>query len=483
MALPAPRRLPGLRALFALLLAGAFLGAGLAVWFVHAPWLRGRMEEETGNLVREALDGAVRSREEDLAQTEAVVRAAAVHLVERTRRDLEDLPFELAAGDPAATRALVASQTTALGETAADNAGILAREIRRRTEARLARLEDALRARQAEAARRTAASLAASSTLLVLGLFAALLGLHGFFLGRAALVPVNRIAAGVERLAAGDLSHRVEESGSREVADLAAGVNRMAGALGRATSEVRALNEDLERRVREKSAALVRAETLASIGTLAGGVAHDFNNLLGGIQGTAAEAREDARDEATREALDLIERTARRGCAVTENLLQFARPREPRVEAVDAAAVLRDAAALVEPEAARRGVALEVRAGAVPPFPADPAELHQVALNLLANAVALTPPGGRVEASTGTEGAEFVLRVRDTGPGIRPEHLPRLFEPFFTTRGSEGTGLGLAVSHGIVRAHGGSIEGANAQGGGAVFTVRLPLRRPAGGAA
>ncbi|MCK6482212.1 MAG: ATP-binding protein [Planctomycetes bacterium] len=100
-------------------------------------------------------------------------------------------------------------------------------------------------------------------------------------------------------------------------------------------------------------------------------------------------------------------------------------------------------------------------------------------LNLLANAVAFTPRGGRVEASLrSAEGSPFVLEVRDTGPGIAPEALPRIFEPFFTTRGSEGTGLGLAVSHGIVRAHGGSIEAANDPRGGALFTVRIP----AGGA-
>ena len=125
---------------------------------------------------------------------------------------------------------------------------------------------------------------------------------------------------------------------------------------------------------------------------------------------------------------------------------------------------------------------LAVTDGGAPRVQADPSELHQVALNLLANAVAFTPRGGRVEAATPLEEGACVLRVRDTGPGIPPEAMPRLFEPFFTTRGPEGTGLGLAVSHGIVRAHGGSIGAANDPRGGALFTVRLPVRAPGGAA-
>lgn len=477
---PAPsRRLPGLRALSALLLAAVLAGAGALVWFVHAPWLRSRIGAESERLVSAALEETAAARREDLDRAAGVLRAGTEHLVERWRRDMEDLPFELVAGDPAAVRALAVAATEEVGAASRESARVLASEVRLRSDARMARLEAALGALRADAESRTAADLALSSSLLLLGLLAALLGLQGLLLGRTVVAPVRRIAEGAERIAAGDLSHRVEEAGSREVADLASGLNRMAASVEASSAEVRALNEGLERRVREKSAALVRAETLASLGTLAGGVAHEFNNLLGGILGTAEEALADAPDEGTRESLDLVVRTAKRGCAVTENLLRFARPREPRIEDVDAASVVRDAAALVQAEARSRGVALEVRAEGAPRLRADPAEFHQVVLNLLANAVAFTPRGGRVEASLrSAEGSPFVLEVRDTGPGIAPEALPRIFEPFFTTRGSEGTGLGLAVSHGIVRAHGGSIEAANDPRGGALFTVRIP----AGGA-
>jgi signal transduction histidine kinase len=473
------RPLPGLRTLSALLLGAVLLGGGALVWLVHAPWLRARTAEDTDRLVTSALAEVAQARREDLDRTGEVLRAGTDHLVSRWKGDLADLPFELVAGDAAAVRSLVERETESVGAAARENARVLSSEVRRRSEARMARLEESLRALQERTARDTASSLAVSSSLLVLGLLAALLGLQGFLLGRAVVRPVRRLAEGADRIAAGDLAHRIEEGGSREVAELGASLNRMAVSVESATGEVKALNEGLERRVREKSAALVRAETLASLGTLAGGVAHEFNNLLGGILGTAEEALQDAKEPETREALDLVVRTARRGCGVTENLLRFARPRPPRVERVDAAAVLRDAAALLQAEADRRGVLVEVKAGDLPPFPADPAELHQVVLNLLANALAFTPRGGRVWAEAFREGGQAVLRVRDTGPGIPPEALPRIFEPFFTTRGSEGTGLGLAVSHGIARDHGGSIEAANDPAGGAVFTVRLPLAAPA----
>jgi two-component system, NtrC family, sensor kinase len=480
---PAPRRLPGMRTLSALLFAAVLAGGGALVWLVHAPWLRGRLGEESERLVAAALEETAAARGEDLDRTAEVLRAGTDHLVERWSRDMEDLPFELVAGDPAAVRALAVRGTAEVGAASRENARVLASEVRRRSDERMARLEAALDALRRDAADRTAGSVALSSSLLVLGLLAALLALQGFLLGRAVVRPVQRIARGAERLAAGDLAHRVEETGSREVADLAAGLNRMAASVETASAEVKALNEGLEKRVREKSAALVRAETLASLGTLAGGVAHEFNNLLGGILGTAEEALADAPDEGTRESLDLVVRTARRGCAVTENLLRFARPREPRAEPVELAALLRDAAALVQPEARQKGVVLEVRTEGAPPLFADAGEFHQVVLNLLANAVAFAPGGGRVEVTAGTgEGGAFELSVRDTGPGIPPAALPRIFEPFFTTRGSEGTGLGLAVSHGIVRAHGGVIEASNDPRGGARFTVRLPAGAPRGGA-
>jgi len=312
---PAPRPLPGLRALGAFAVAAALAaGAGL-VWFVHAPWLRARMRDDSDRMVRDALGAVSRARVEDLDRTGEVLRAGTDHLVERWARDVEDLPFELVAGDPEAVRRLVGRETAEVGAAARDASRVLAAEVRRRSEERMAALEGSLREIQSRAGEDTSSSLALTSTLLLLSILAGLLGVQALLLGRAVVRPVRRIAEGAERLGSGDLAARVEEGGSREVADLAAGLNRMAAALERARADLDALNRDLERRVEEKSRALVRAETLASLGTLAGGVAHEFNNLLGGILGTSEDALQDCREPAVREALELW--CARRGGAAT----------------------------------------------------------------------------------------------------------------------------------------------------------------------
>ncbi|MHC4821661.1 MAG: sensor histidine kinase, partial [Planctomycetota bacterium] len=389
-------RPPALSLLSAMLFAAVLVGGGLVLHFAHGPWLEGRMDAGTEALVEEALEQVKAARRDDLLQTREIVLAGADHVTRRWRRDLEDLPFELVAGDADRVRALVTREVDAVGALSKENARVLASEVRRRSRERMDELEKTLRAMQQETGRRTAADVALSSSMIIAGLLAALLGLQGFLLGRAVVDPVRRMAEGAERLAAGDLTHRIEETGSRETADLAAGLNRMAAAVEASNREVRELNEGLEQRVREKSAALVRAETLASLGTLAGGVAHEFNNLLGGILGTSEDAASDASDADTREAFDLIARTARRGCAVTENLLRFARPSEPHVETVDVAALLNDARALVEPEASRRGVSVTVTGEPPAEFLADPSEMHQVVLNLLANAVAFTSDNGSV---------------------------------------------------------------------------------------
>jgi len=162
------------------------------------------------------------------------------------------------------------------------------------------------------------------------------------------------------------------------------------------------------------------------------------------------------------------------------DLLDLAHPGEPRLGAVDLAASVDAALRLARVQPRFRGVETDVAlAPSLPRVAADERRLGQVFLNLLLNAGDAMGGTGRLAVGARTEGDEVVVDVRDHGPGIPPADLARVFEPFFTTKGAgQGTGLGLAISQGIVESFGGTLEAANAPGGGAVFTVRL---RPAQG--
>ena len=135
--------------------------------------------------------------------------------------------------------------------------------------------------------------------------------------------------------------------------------------------------------------------------------------------------------------------------------------------------MVREAVALCRGRLDQDGVRVDVRPSADPPIPADPAQLRQVVVNLLLNAADAQPAGGTVAVSVTTADGWAELTVRDTGPGVAADMLPRLFEPFATGK-ETGTGLGLVVSRRIAEDHGGTLTGSNPPGGGACFVLRLP---------
>jgi signal transduction histidine kinase len=248
----------------------------------------------------------------------------------------------------------------------------------------------------------------------------------------------------------------------------------------------------LERANRELSGAresLVRSERLATLGLVAAGIAHEVGNPLGAITGYVELARDrlgalDGERAALRAELDdflaRIGDEALRIDRIVRDLLDLARPAEPVLGAVDLGAALDAALRLARVQARFRSVEVEL---AIPPglprVVADERRLSQVFLNLLLNAGDAMQAEGKVRVEAALEGGGVAVRVADGGTGIPAADLPRVFEPFFTTKGAgRGTGLGLAVSQGIVESFGGELLAANAPGGGAVFTLVL---RPAGG--
>ncbi len=241
--------------------------------------------------------------------------------------------------------------------------------------------------------------------------------------------------------------------------------------------------QDLQARMeelRQTQAQLVQSAKLAAIGELAAQVAHEINNPLGGILLQLGLLLEDGTDPAVKESLQAIEQEVLRARGIVSNLLDFARQSEPGIAPVGLNELVASAVALSRHRAALQRVeTVEQYDPALTTIEADGNQLKQVWLNIVTNALDVMPHGGTLTVATQRRGAYAVVTVRDTGPGMSPEVQARIFEPFFTTKGAvSGTGLGLAVSHGIVARHGGRIEVETAPGKGATFAVWLPVTQP-----
>lgn len=461
------------------------LGATLAVAFVALllvlrPYLATAFEREGSQMLREhqtRAEDAARVDDDVAAET---MRSAAAHAWESARAIVEDAPLELS-GSADQTRELLRARLDAAGASHDEALGQVRPELRERTAARLASEWRDVTEQSAARAREFAGDLAWREASLLLALLAVLFLVHGVVIYRAVVAPVARLSAATRDVAEGRLGTRIPVQGEDEVARLAASFNAMTESLERALADLRNLNATLEERVRRKTAEvearereLRHADKMASLGTLAGGVAHEFNNLLGGIQGCAEDGARETDAAELRRTLAMIDRTARRGTAITQNLLRFARPSEGGRRPVDLAEVAREVAALVAPEAVRTRVQVHVDAPESATVVAEPSGMHQVLLNLVTNAIhAMKDRPGEVTVSVRAADGAAQVAVRDTGAGIAPEHRERLFEPFFTTR-AEGTGLGLSVSYGIVQSHGGRIAVESEPGKGSTFTVTLP---------
>jgi signal transduction histidine kinase/CheY-like chemotaxis protein len=238
---------------------------------------------------------------------------------------------------------------------------------------------------------------------------------------------------------------------------------------------------NLERERQELHERLVHSSKLEAVGRLAGGVAHDFNNLLTVITGNlslALHPRSQLREE-LREDLETAREAALHAGELTRQLLSFGRRQVLRPETVSLSSEVRELLPLLR-RLLREDVRLELDLDEdLPPICVDPALLPQILLNMIGNAGDAIEGAGRILIKTRPhprEGEEtwVSLTVSDTGPGLTPESRERLFEPFYTTKGPGGTGLGLATVYGAVRQHGGQIEVESEPGQGTLLRVLLP---------
>jgi two-component system, NtrC family, sensor kinase len=297
---------------------------------------------------------------------------------------------------------------------------------------------------------------------------------------------------GTERIAAGEFSYQIPVRTHDELAAVADSFNSMSRQLRDARAEIDAATKKLEERVEQKTRELNRAheemlrvEKMASIGKLSAVVAHEINNPLAGILTYAKLlkkhfAREDgAKHAETISSLDLIERESRRCGEILRNLLTFARSTPMNYEPADLNTVADRCVRLVQHQLQLAGVELHLElAPALPTVRCDAAQMEQVVISLIMNAIDAMPAGGNLALRTRelADSREVQIQVQDNGVGIPPDLLPNLFEPFFTTKErGHGLGLGLAISRNIIERHRGRIEVSSQPGHGSLFTITLPV--------
>jgi len=233
-------------------------------------------------------------------------------------------------------------------------------------------------------------------------------------------------------------------------------------------------NQKVELQLTEKRARV--AEELASVATLVAGLAHEIGTPMGVIQGHANQLESAVSDEDAKWRLRTIQEQVGRISKIIQTLLNMARPGKSQHVLVSLESVIETTLAFLTEKFSRRGIEIECELDSAPSVLGDPERLQQLFLNLFMNAVDAMPEGGRLRISLKTTADdEIEIAVADDGQGIPERDLPRIFEPFFTSKeAGTGNGLGLMVAKGIVKDHGGSMKVESEQGRGTEFQIVLP---------
>lgn len=349
--------------------------------------------------------------------------------------------------------------------------------------------------------------------------FLLLLGFGYLMLTRFIVVPIRKLLTATEKIADGDLNHRVSVPGGAEIADLADAFNNMVEVLKEKRTDIERYVNSLEEINKELQTARIevtRSERMASVGLLAAGTAHEIGTPLAAIMGYTDILRDEIRgDDAKSDYLDRIEAESVRIDRIVRGLLDYARPAPALCAKVDVGELVSSTLELLEDQGALKKIKKSLEFGNfIKPVLADPNQLQQVFTNLVLNARDAMPddgmlavvittgefkinPGGVSFRSSGTtmgrrksdfggafsasisEDTHFVkIEFCDDGNGIEAENLERIFDPFFTTKEpGQGTGLGLAISARIIDSFHGRITVESEMGKGSKFTVWLPAAK------
>jgi len=297
--------------------------------------------------------------------------------------------------------------------------------------------------------------------------------------------PLNKLVTATNKIAKGDLSHKVNINLKDEIGQLAHSFNMMTDDLNKANQKLLQWGKTLEKQVEERTNklkemqdSLIQSEKLASLGKMAAGIAHEINNPLTSILINSHLLLEKTNnDPYTKESLNLITEETSRCSSIVKGLLEFSRQSPPKKEPADINRLIANTSTLLENQFKFQNI--EVKKDFDPNLPnvkIDTGKIKQVLWNLMINAAEAMPDGGKLTIATSLSEKQkhVIIKITDTGKGIPKDNINKLFDPFFTTKES-GSGLGLAVTYGIIQQHQGSIKANSKVGQGTTFTVVLPI--------
>lgn len=331
--------------------------------------------------------------------------------------------------------------------------------------------------------------------VFIIGLVAFLFGgILILMVPRVITKPISRLVKATKWVASGDYSYRIKDPGrgAEEISTLIGAFNNMLENIehrgkenARLLEECNTLNQTLETRVenakreiQEKQAEIIKSERLAAIGELVAGIAHEIRNPLSGIAVALGLMKNEIQDTEHKQTIADILKEIDRLNRIIRDLLQYAQlahPRELNLVETNPNEIVETVLGLMNSRAEEKGIQIEKKLNATESFRVDTDQIKQVVMNLIINGIDAMDGPGKLTVETQSADGYILIKVSDTGHGLCEEAKERIFQPFYSTK-SNGTGLGLPISRGIIEMHKGKILVSSEKDKGSMFTVMIPVK-------